>query len=240
MIIVFANEHDKNAKCLVQRWANRGAALMVPSDLSRAGWSCASGHPAFSEFVIGDARHRSSQIRGVLIRWPAVLPSDLPHIVPSDRSYVASEMTAFLVYWLTALGAPVLNRPTPRSLCGPGWFPEHWMHYAARAGLHVRTIERTVSLSSHEHPSWPEHNGACAEVTIVGRASFGDLAPDLTRKARALAAAAGVDLVQFRFDSSGVDACFLQANLYPSLDDESIERAVLGYFEALSQTAVSQ
>ena len=147
-------------------------------------------------------------------------------------------MTAFLVYWLTALGAPVLNRPTPRSLCGPGWFPEHWMHYAARAGLRVRTIERSTSLSSVEHSSWPEHNGPFAQVTIVGKACFGDVAPGLATKACALAAAAGVDLVEFRFDSSGADACFLQANLCPSLNDESVEGAVLSYFDALSRTAV--
>jgi len=42
------------------------------------------------------------------MRLPAVLATDLPHILISDRDYVASEMTAFLVYWLNALGKPVL------------------------------------------------------------------------------------------------------------------------------------
>jgi hypothetical protein len=230
MIIVFAQEHDENAKALVRRWKDRGARLMVPADLSRAGWSCTSRNPANSQCVIEGLRCDSSEIEGVLVRSPAVLPSDLPHIAASDRSYVASEMTAFLVYWLNSLKRPVLNRPTPRSLCGPGWFPEHWMHYAARAGLRVRPMHRSIRLTSIDHPCWPEHSGPFTELTVVGRASFGNAAADVAAKAYALAAAAGVDLVKFRFDGTRPDACFLQADLCPTLDDERVEQAVLGYF----------
>jgi hypothetical protein len=237
MIIVFANEHDEHAKCIVQRWAHRGAALMLPSDLSRAGWSCTSRDPNHSTCVIGGLRRQSPDIHGVLVRCPAVLPSDLPHIATTDRSYVASEMTAFLVYWLTALGRPVMNRPTPRSLCGPGWYPEHWMHYAARAGLRVKARERTVSLTSIEHPSWPEHNGTCVDLTIVGQVCFGVVSPELARKGCALAAAAKVDLVKLRFDSAAADACFLEADLCPRIDEGCVEEAVLSHFEA-ARTAI--
>jgi hypothetical protein len=226
MIIVFAQEHDETAKSLVRRWKGRGARLMVPADLSRAGWSCTSRDPANSQCVIEGARYDSSEIQGVLVRSPAVAASDLPHIASSDRSYVASEMTAFLVYWLTVLRCPVLNRPTPRSLCGPGWFPEHWTHYAAQAGLRVRPMNRSIKLTSIDPPCWPEHSGPFEELTIVGRARFGSAAPDVASKALALAVAAGVDLVKFRFDGD----CFLQADLCPTLDDERVEQAVLGYF----------
>jgi len=230
MIIVFAQEHDENANSLVRRWKDRGAQLMVPADLSRAGWSCASRDPVNSQCVIEGVGHDASEIRGVLVRSPAVIASDLPHIAPSDRSYVASEMTAFLVYWLSALRCPVLNRPTPRSLYGPGWYPEHWMHYAARAGLRVKPMNRSIKLTSIDHPSWPAHSEPFTELTVVGRAAFGNAAPDLAENARALATAAGVDLVKFRFDGAAADACFLQADLCPTLDDERVEQAVLGYF----------
>jgi hypothetical protein len=230
MIIVFAQEHDENAKSLVRRWKDRGARLMIPADLSRAGWSCASRDPANSQCVIEGVGHDASEIRGVLVRSPAVIASDLPHIAPSDRSYVASEMTAFLVYWLSALRCPVLNRPTPRSLYGPGWYPEHWMHYAARAGLRVKPMNRSIKLTSIDHPSWPAHSEPFTELTVVGRAAFGNASPDLAENARALASAAGVDLVKFRFDGAAADACFLQADLCPTLDDERVEQAVLGYF----------
>ena len=36
-------------------------------------------------------------------------------------------MTAFLVYWLNALGNPVLNRPHASKFIRAGTFPEHWI-----------------------------------------------------------------------------------------------------------------
>ncbi len=230
MIIVFAQEHDENARSLVRRWRDRGARLMVPADLSRAGWSCVSRNPARSQCVIEGAHYDSSEIQGILIRLAAVLAADLPHIAVSDRDYVASEMTAFLVYWLNALGKPVLNRPTPRSLSGPGWFPEHWIYYAAQAGIRVRSLSRSIKLTSIDQPAWPEHSGPFAELTVVGSSCFGDVAPGLAEKALALAESANVDLVKFRFDGANDDACFLQADLCPSLDDSRVERAVMEYF----------
>ncbi len=204
---------------------------MVPADLSRSGWCCSSQNPDDSQCVIEGTPYRSSEIRGVLVRLPSVLAAALPHIVVSDRDYVASEMTAFLVYWLNALGTPVLNRPTPRSLLGPGWFPEHWIYYAAQAGMRVRSMSRAIRLTSFDQPAWPEHNGSFAELTVIaGVRCFGDVAPGLAEKARALAAAAHADLVKFRFDGPDSDACFLTADLCPPLDDCRIEQAVLDYF----------
>ena len=231
MIVVFAQEHDEYAKNLVQRWRDQGARLMVPADLSRCGWCCSSPNPDDSQCVIEGTRCRSSEIRGVLVRLAAVLATDLSHIVVSDRDYVASEMTAFLVYWLNALSKPVLNCPTPRSLLGPGWFPEHWIYYAAQAGMRVRPMSRAIQPASFDPPTWPEHDGSFSELTVVaGAHCFGDVAPDLAEKARALAAAAHVDLVKFRFDGPDSDACFLAADLCPPLDDCRIEQAVLDYF----------
>jgi hypothetical protein len=231
MIVVFAQEHDEYAKNLVRRWRDRGARLMVPGDLSRSGWYCSSQNPEDSRCVIEGTPYPSSEIRGVLVRLPAVLATDLPHIMISDRDYVASEMTAFVVYWLNALSRPVLNRPTPRSLLGPGWFPEHWVYYAAQAGMRVRSMGRVIRLASSEPPAWPEHDGSFSELTVVaGAHCFGDVAPGLAEKGRALAAAAHVDLVKFRFDGPDSDACFLAADLCPPLDDCGIEQAVLDYF----------
>jgi len=240
MIVVFANERDESATRLVQRWTNRGATLMASSDLSRAGWKCESRNSSRSECVMGGMQHHSYEIEGVLIRRLAVVGSDLPHITPSDRSYVAAEMNAFLVYWLTALDCPILNRPTPRSLCGPGWYPEHWMQCAARAGLRVKAMKRAIKLSSVENPSWPKHEGPYVEITIVGEDCFGDVGSALARKALRVATMAGVQLVKLRFDGAGSDATFLAADVCPPIDDECIEQAVLGYFEAGSKSRALQ
>jgi hypothetical protein len=176
-------------------------------------------------------RRDSREIDAVLIRRLAVVGSDLPQIAPSDRGYVAAEMNAFLVYWLTALDRPILNHPTPRSLCGPGWYPEHWMQCAASAGLRVKAMKRAIKLRSVENPSWPKPEGPYVELTIVGENWFGDVDSALARKALTVAKMAGVQLVKFSFDGSGSDATFLAADVCPPIDDEYIEQAVLAYFE---------
>jgi hypothetical protein len=232
MIVVFSDEHDVNAKDLVRRWTDRGAVLMLPSDLSRAGWSCNSHDPTRSVCVIGGVRHRAPSIDGVLLRRSAVLASDLSHITPEDRNYVAAEMNAFLTYWLTAIARPVLNLPTPRTLSGPGWYPEHWMYYASKSGLRVRDQKRSVRLHSTQHPAWPEHHPPYIDLTVVGEFAIGEVSTGLTAKARELAKCAGVEFVRFRFDGSGDDATFLQADLFPPLDDERVEASVLAYFKA--------
>jgi hypothetical protein len=231
MLIVFASEHDENAKWLVRRWESRGAALMVPPDLSRAGWRCTSRDAGHSQCVLGGSSYSASAIEGVLLRWPAVLPAELPHIAESDRNYVAAEMNAFLVYWFTAIGRRVVNRPTPRSLCGPGWYPEHWTHHAARVGLRVAPVRHTVKPGVAEPLSWPEYDGPAVKVTVAGPGVYGSASRALAAKARALAEAAGTSLVQFRFDGAGAGARFLDADLCPRLDDERVERAVADYLE---------
>lgn len=234
MLVVFASEHDDEARRLVRRWKDDGAVLMVPSDLSSAGWCILSSQPSRSTCVINGALYRAAEIKGVLVRWPAVVPADLPHIPELDRTYVAAEMNAFLVYWLTALGCPILNRPTPRSLCGPGWDAEHWTHYASQSGLRTRVLERSVNLADAREPASPfrgKHDDTACEVTIVGAEVLGDASPGLRAKVRALVAVAGVSLATVRFDGGDDDACFLEADVRPRLDDPAVEAAVVAFLK---------
>ena len=231
MLIIFASEQDQTAWALVKRWAQRGAVLMTPSDLARPGWCCTSSNPAHSRCVIEGVSYSASAIRGVLIRSPFVFASDLWMIAEAERNFVAAEMNAFLIYWLNSLDVPVLNRPSPRSLCGPGWYPEHWIMQASRLGMKVRAIEQSVGLTHIQPSAWPQHTGSFVDITIVGETCFGRSNPKLAKRVRALAHAAGVEFVRFRFDTSGEDACFLAADLFPPLDDTKIEDAVLGYLE---------
>jgi len=83
MIIVFAQEHDESAKSLV-RAGKVVARLMVPADLSRAGWSCTSRDPASSHCVIEGVRPIHPKFKAfwsIAASW-----LDLPHIASSDRS----------------------------------------------------------------------------------------------------------------------------------------------------------
>ncbi len=187
-------------------------------------------------FVLGGRVHAVREIDGVLVRSPTILESELASITPSDRSYVAAEMNAFLVYWLSALDRPVLNRPTPRSLGGPGWYPEHWIHCAASVGLQTVPMTRAVSASGWNEAGWGDHAGPIVELTILGEQCFGDAEPALVRKARRLAEVSGVDLASFRFDGRAATSRFLMADPFPSLDDEPIALAVLQYLTATHPT----
>ena len=86
------------------------------------------------------------RLHGMLCLLPAVHPGELPHIEAGDREYVAAEMTAFLIAWLTSLPCPVLGRPTPLSLTGPHLRQEQWLHEAVRAGLPVRPLVRRLPV----------------------------------------------------------------------------------------------
>jgi hypothetical protein len=187
-------------------------------------------------FVIGGRVHAVHEIDGVLVRSPTILESELGSITPSDRSYVAAEMNAFLVYWLSVLDRPVLNRPTPRSLGGPGWYPEQWIHCAAAVGLQTVPITRAVTAAGWSEAGWGLYAGPIVDLTILGEQCFGDAEPALVRKARQLAKVSGVDLASFRFDGRTATSRFLMADPFPSLDDERIALAVLHYLTATRAT----
>ena len=76
----------------------------------------------------------------MLTRVPAVFEDELTDIMFSDRSYVAAEMTAFLLFWLSRLRCPVLNEPTATCLAGRYWRREQWIDQAARAGIAVHAF----------------------------------------------------------------------------------------------------
>ncbi|HEV2714058.1 MAG TPA: hypothetical protein VGU64_02260, partial [Terriglobales bacterium] len=126
MIVVLASLDDSSAEALVQRWAHVDARLMTCEDLSRSGWSVSPHLRGRGMTVIGGERVGVKHIQGVLVRLSFVTENELPHIHPEDRLYLAAEIMAFLVAWLSELPCPVLNRPTPFCLAGPSWRPEQW------------------------------------------------------------------------------------------------------------------
>jgi hypothetical protein len=96
-----------------------------------------------STSVIGGKQISIRNIKGVLTRLAYITDHELPHITVNDRPYVASEMMAFLVCWLSFLKCPILNRPTTSScLCGPNWRHEQWVHAASKVGISVLRTER--------------------------------------------------------------------------------------------------
>jgi hypothetical protein len=180
--------------------------LLSAEDLCSRGWIFALSDPAGGTAVVAGDRVPVSTLTGVLTRRPAVLAEELDRLAAEDRDYVAAELNAFLVAWLAALPCPVVNRPTPRSLSGPGWTSLHWRAAAARAGV-----------------AWGADGGDRHDVVVCGGECVGARSDDEEGAARALAREAGVELLGLSFAGDGVCAATTQ----PRLDRDEVRGLVL-------------
>jgi hypothetical protein len=164
-----------------------------------------------------------SEIQAVATTLEAVSTYDLPHIVRDDRIYVAAEMRAFLLVWLSTIPCAVLNRPTPMSLAGCGWRAEQWILTAAALGIPTVTLtepkqndvrdsaatftvtrvgDQVLDAPDHRTARWVSQLAAAAQTTTL-EARFSDespprlvsvtVIPDLTRSAVAAAAIAWLE-----------------------------------------------
>jgi hypothetical protein len=221
MIVIVASRWNKATRTLASRWSSQEVGVLVPRDLSVAGWRQQLSTPDCGSIVVEGKVLAQSEITGVLTLLPCVSEQDLPHIVPADRSFVASEMNAFLLFWLSSLQCPVLNRPTPMCLSGPSWSKEYWVHRAAQAGLPVRPVHRCSSAAK------PDICSPAATVTVVGKHTFGEAAPQLHHYARCLADAANVQLLSVQFSAPSDDAQLIGADLFPDLADDVLADAIM-------------
>jgi hypothetical protein len=226
VLVIIASRHDGVARRLAERWAAHEAALLTCEDLSAAGWCHPVGAAGRSTAVVGGRVVAVEGISGVLTRRPYVVEQELGHIVPADRAYVASEMTAFLLSWLSSLECPVLNRPTPSGLSGPNWWPEQWAYAAARSGLPVRPVRRRAALAD-DAPAAADPPPLT--VTIVGERCIGPVDPALAAQARRFARAVGVDLLAVHFSGPEPGAEFLGADLWPDVTAPEIASAIFEY-----------
>ncbi|MHC0061539.1 hypothetical protein ACWATR_01255 [Nostoc sp. UIC 10890] len=243
MLVIVASRHDKAAEALVANWAahGHGVSLLTPEDLSVVGWrhylSSIDGEinsPLSSSAVVGGVAMSPTgcaialdQITGVLSRLPSIFEQELLHIVPEDRAYVATEMNAFLIAWLSSLKCPVLNRPTPTYLLGPAWRPEQWVYAAAQLGIPVRPVRRQSSMSANVCAQVLEKSSV--KVTVVGDRCLGEVEKTLASYARRIADAAEVDLLTVHFSSSESPAEFLGADLWTDISAPDVGDAILEY-----------
>jgi len=230
VLVIVASQWDHSAKALAKRWADCGAGILTPRDLSVEGWRLRPGDWDDGAIVVDGKRVAQREITGVLTRLPCATAQELIHIAPEDRRYVASEMTAFLLFWLSQLRCPVLNRPTAACLAGPFWRQEQWVHVAATAGVPVQPVRRIVGVAA-----------SCAEntlelppavVTVVGKHTMGDGHRVLHRAALRIAKLARAELLSVSFSGPCPDAKFIGAGIFPDLGNEVVADAVLDHLES--------
>lgn len=211
-IIILANGGDPNARLLGERWGADKVRLMTPNDLSMPGWIYQPGMESRSVAIVSGQKIFTKDIQGVITRLTWVYEHDLPHIVPLDRAYVASEMNAFLLSWLTELPCPVLNRPTPTGLSGPWWRHEKWQHKASQVGFSLAPTYLSDGSSSHALRAQMA-TYLPASVTIIGKRQFGEAPRAVVRRARLLADSAGIDMITIYFSTHGSNYYFNRASL---------------------------
>jgi hypothetical protein len=225
-LLVVASPFDAAARDFVDRHGAVGAMLLTPRDLSREGWRFHLGDADNAVVVASGRRLAAREIRGVLTRLYAVSQNELPHIASEDRAYVAAEMTAFLLAFLTGLSVRVANRPTPLCLCGRHWSEERWRRAAYALGLATEPAHRKVMLGS---TMTAEPAGSV--VTVVGDRCFGDaLDVGLAEAARGLAQAAGAELLAVEFDGCHAGAAVRRATPLVDLGDARIAAATVALF----------
>jgi len=236
VIVVFASRYDAGARLLTARWARHGAQLLTCDDLSAAGWLYSLSDQAAGTAVIGGRVVPMDHIRGVVTRLPWVTERELSGIAPGDRCYIAAEMSAFLVAWLSGLACPVLNRPTATCLIGPALRREQWIGVAREVG--IRTVPETRCVRLGDAAAAVRPLAACI-VWVVGGQCLGDAAPVLLQQSRKLAAAAGVAMLGVCFSAAGPDAAMVETLTYPDLDREDLTDAMLDYILARDRPEAS-
>lgn len=238
MLLILSHERDQIAGALAARCAGDDARVVTCRDLTSGGWRYDPRDPAAARAVVGGRAVHAREIKGVLVRLPAITADYLPHIAAADRGYVAAELTAFLTAWLSGAPFPVLNRPTPTCLMGPNWRREQWLHAAWRAGM--RVVETAYSVKPSSSPEVPGETAFAdgATVNVVGDRCLGRADEKLAAQARRLAAEAGAELLAVEFSSPAADARFVGAYLGPDVSRPDVADALLENFKGRALAAV--
>jgi hypothetical protein len=229
VLLIIAGKQDQSAQWLAERWSRFGAAILCPADLSLSGWRHYVAVASEDIAVINRQTVPVEKITGVLTRLPYVSEHELMHIVAPDRPYVAAEMTAFLLSWLSRLNCPLLNRPSPTCLSGCDWRSEQWVYFATLLGIPVVPIRRHAKCL--EDTATQESIDSFDTVTVIGESCVGAGDERRSAYARRLAAAAGLNLLALHFRTVGGEPRLLSAHPWPDITSTEVADGMLEYFQ---------
>ncbi len=214
--LVLAAADDRAARAWTAR--DTQVRLVTPGDLRWPGWAWRDDGTVTG--VVEEHLIDLSEVRGVVTRLPIVLPDDLTWVRDNDRTYAATECTAFLTAWLASVDVPVVNRPRGGSLCGD---INPYIVSAAAHQLGWRTRWTPTRAAEQAGPPGLFHRNELVVHTVAGeiahreattagrtitnrrvRATAGDpnAIPGLDETIRALARAVGLPLLRVRLGLS--------------------------------------
>jgi len=196
MIVLLAHRYDRAARTLAERDAPR-VRLLTSEDLGRPGWRLGPepGDPGTA--VIGGEVVAASAITRVISLMSHVSMHELFTFHPDDRAYAATEMSSFLLAWLAALPCPVVNRPAPGSLSGPGHTRERWLLFARARGIPTIALHRATSAETG--PVEEGAAGTMLAVPVVGGRCAGAPSDAVRAHAEAFARASELDVLTLTF-----------------------------------------
>jgi hypothetical protein len=207
VIVILASGLDREARDLANSWKAYDARILTAEDLHRPGWAFRPDDGAQDgTCVVAGSVVGAKDIELALTCRPSVLPEELTGLHPEERQYVAAEMTAFLVAWLTSLTCPVFNRPTATSLCGPAWSVEHWRIQVVRCG-----------------GRWARTGADLRSACVIGDQCFNAPNDRLERVLRQLAIAANVRFLRALCNSESV----VSVSSLPRCDTDQLRDAIL-------------
>jgi hypothetical protein len=164
--LVLADDGDEGAVWAVDGLRHVGldpVELFTPDALGGGRWAHRLGRGGNGvEAHFPDGRVlRSRATRGVLNRLTGRPPTSLQSGRAADHAYAAQEWHAFVLGWMQAFEGPVVNRASPRGLCGAWRYLGEWRLLAHRAGL---------AAAPYRTGSPPDT--ASTRALVVGRDAF--------------------------------------------------------------------
>jgi hypothetical protein len=227
VILLLASELDGVAAEAAANWPNPGANLLTPRDLSEQGWHIETERITDGWVVASGRKVSVAEITGIVNVLPWIFEYELFAIEEADRSYVAAEMISFLLYVLTAVSCPVLNKPTPPRFNGPDWRHEQWIQACRRCGIPAKPGHR--NSRSSPVPS----NVECVQcVTVIGNRCIIDGDPNISygREVEKLARLANVGFLKAAFSREDDGYFFHSAQLIPDLSNPHVVEALHSHF----------
>jgi hypothetical protein len=225
VIVILAAMRDDDTASLASELPAR-AAILTLAELA-AERSCLHD-PGFerSTVTVEDDEIGVGEIAGIVNLLPAVLPDALTIFDPNEREYQASELHAWLLFFLSALRCPVVNRPTPLSLNGPVQGGLGWFALARASGVPVSA----VSVGSSEPDTSPEE-GDVVEVACVGGVVVSPSGTAADRNTLQLARRANLEYLSARYvRDGGTRLLFAGASSIPDARSAPDRAALADYF----------